>query len=379
MKKHPENIRIKREYFAFLKEAKRNGEQSVDAAAQALDRFEAYARKPFKSFHVQQAIGFKAHLAKQINPRTRRPLSNATVHATLAALKAFFVWLAGQPGYKSRMTYSAAEYFNLSAKDMAIAKAGGKLPVPTIEQIRHALSIMRQDSDIERRNRALIAFALLTGARDNAIASMLLKHVDLDQRRIYQDAREVRTKFAKSFPTFFFPVGEDIEQILVDWVHFLKVDRLWGLSDPLFPKTLMGLNSARHFEAEGLSRECWSNATRIRKIFQEAFVSTDLPYFNPHSFRKTLARLGEKVCQSPEAFKAWSQNLGHEKVLTTFTSYGPVGVERQAELIQATGRQSQGEADIAAILRNLADDHERATKNRPVCPGPPGDDLKVKA
>jgi integrase/recombinase XerD len=32
--------------------------------------------------------------------------------------------------------------------------------------------------------------------------------------------------------------------------------------------------------------------------------------------------------------KAWSQNLGHEGVLTTFSSYGPVSEKRQAELIK---------------------------------------------
>ncbi len=37
---NPINKRIKRTYFAYLKEAKRNGEQSVDAAAKALSRFE---------------------------------------------------------------------------------------------------------------------------------------------------------------------------------------------------------------------------------------------------------------------------------------------------------------------------------------------------
>ena len=41
-------------------------------------------------------------------------------------------------------------------------------------------------------------------------------------------------------------------------------------------------------------------------------------------FRKTLAQFGERVCETPEAFKAWSQNLGHENVLTTFASYGQV-------------------------------------------------------
>lgn len=77
-----------------------------------------------------------------------------------------------------------------------------------------------------------------------------------------------------------------------------------------------------------------SNATPIRTIFKEAFTHAGLPYFNPHSFRNTLVQLGETTCNNPEAFKAWSQNLGHEKVLTTFTSYGEVAYQRQGEIIR---------------------------------------------
>ena len=57
------NERIKRQYLGYLKEAKRLGEPSVDAAAGALDRFELYTkRRDFKLFHVEQAIGFKNRL-----------------------------------------------------------------------------------------------------------------------------------------------------------------------------------------------------------------------------------------------------------------------------------------------------------------------------
>ena len=75
---------------------------------------------------------------------------------------------------------------------------------------------MPAETDIERRNRALVAFTLLTGARDSAIASMKLKHVDLITNSVYQDAREVKTKFSKTFNTFFFPVGEEIREIVAD-------------------------------------------------------------------------------------------------------------------------------------------------------------------
>lgn len=60
---------------------------------------------------------------------------------------------------------------------------------------------MPATTEIERRDRALIAFTVLTGARDGAIASFKIRHVDIDQGQIDQDAREVRTKFSKSFVT----------------------------------------------------------------------------------------------------------------------------------------------------------------------------------
>jgi integrase len=69
--------------------------------------------------------------------------------------------------------------------------------------------------------------------------------------------------------------------------------------------------------------------------FKVAFASAGFPYFNPHSFRKTLALLGGQMCKSPEEYKAWSQNLGHENVLTTFSSYGDIGRTRQAEIIRS--------------------------------------------
>ena len=97
---------------------------------------------------------------------------------------------------------------------------------------------------------------------------------------------------------------------------------------------IISLGANRQFEAAGLTREHWSNATPIRTIFREAFANAGLPYFNPHSFRNTLVQLGQDLCKTPEQFKAWSQNLGHEKVLTTFLSYGEVACQRQGEIIR---------------------------------------------
>jgi integrase/recombinase XerD len=50
MRNHnPENERIKRRYFSYLKEARRRNEASIDGVAKALNRFETYTRfRPFQ-------------------------------------------------------------------------------------------------------------------------------------------------------------------------------------------------------------------------------------------------------------------------------------------------------------------------------------------
>jgi integrase len=328
-KNNPNNERIKREYFDYLKEAKRHSEPTVDAAAKALSRFEAYTRyRDFKAFRTEQAIAFKNHLAKQKGAQSGEALSKATLYATLTQLKRFFQWLAREPGYKSRIHYSDAEYFNLSEMDTRIATAEREPRVPTIEQIMHVLRTMTTKSEIELRNRAIVAFTLLTGARDGAIASMKLKHIDLVEKCVRQDARDVRTKFSKTFTTYFFPIDDEVFRIVEAWVSYLREEKLWGNDDPLFPATRISLGATRQFEVSGLDRAHWNSASRVRSIFRDAFVRAGLQYFNPHSFRNTLVKLSQDRCKSPEEFKAWSQNLGHEKVLTTFVSDGAVARDR---------------------------------------------------
>jgi hypothetical protein len=94
----------------------------IDAVAKALSRFEAYTRyRDFKAFHLQQAVAFKRHLAEPRGQQSGEKLSKAALLAALTQLKRFFQWLAWQPGYKSRVQYADAEYFNLSDKDTRIA------------------------------------------------------------------------------------------------------------------------------------------------------------------------------------------------------------------------------------------------------------------
>jgi integrase len=224
------------------------------------------------------------------------------------------------------------------------------------------IEALPNSTDIERRDRALIAFAILSGARDRAIISCQLKHIDIEQDLIEHDAREVRTKRAKTFTTWFFPVGDDFREIVVDWVAYLRKQKCFGPDDPLFPKTKVAPGDDLAFRAVSLDRAPWANANSVRDIFREACARAGLPYFNPHLFGNTLVQVAYDRKLDPEAWKAWSQNLGHESCLTTFSSYGTVPPARQAEIIRRLGEReaSPNFGANAELLRRLADQMERA-------------------
>jgi integrase len=362
IKRNAENERVKRRYLVYLKDAKGRDSASIDAAASAIERFEGYAKhRDFRSFDIEQARGFKAQLMATTNERTGNLLSASTVHATLAGLKAFFVWLADQRGYASRIKYADAEYFNPPDNLSRIATARRFKSCPTLGQVRAMIDALPNGTDIERRDRAVIAFAILSGARDRAIISFRLKHIDLKQDLIEHDARDVRTKRAKTFTTWFFPVGDDFRQIVVDWVSYLREEKGFGSDEPLFPKTKVAPGDDLAFRAVSLDRAPWANANPVREIFRDACGRAGLPYFNPHLIRNTIVQVAYDLKLDAEAFKAWSQNLGHENCLTTFSSYGTIPPARQAEIIRRLAiEDSFGDVSSEAeMLRRLADRMQR--------------------
>jgi len=153
---------------------------------------------------------------------------------------------------------------------------GGR-QIASIEHIRCVLDSTPAASDVQKRDRALIAFTLLTGARDNALASKSIKHVGLARRTVFQDARDVPTKNRKTFTTWFFPVGADVEAIVSDWISWLESEKRWGPEDALFPATKLTLGHSSGFENGGLDRKHWKSAAAIRKIFTTHSSKRDCP------------------------------------------------------------------------------------------------------
>ena len=55
-----------------------------------------------------------------------------------------------------------------------------------------------------------------------------------------------------------------------------------------------------------------------------------------------------------DELKAWSQNLGHERMLTTFLNYGEVPSDRQAEIFRSLSEPNEPASEVDEIAREFA-------------------------
>lgn len=335
MTKRPneKNERLKRQFIDYRKYARQLSDKSLDRELAALERFDVWnGRKDFAQFHIQWAMGFRAHLetAKGTNGK---PLSKSTMRAILATMREFTIWLSQQDGFRSRIRASDADYFKLSRRDEAEARAAPPRAAPGIKQAKRALDLMPQTTPREKRDKAIFALLCLTGVRVGALISLRIKHIDLEEKSVTQNPREVATKFGKSVHTFFAKGFPEAETALAEWMAYLEDEALFGPDDPLFPATAIAPQSNTGFAADGFERRAWKTSEPVRKIINGAFAVARLPAFGPHAFRHMLARHGAKTSESVAELVALSQNLGHTDVLTTLRSYGQIDRDTQRRLI----------------------------------------------
>lgn len=330
---NPINEQFKKQYEEALIHGAYRAKQTVDAVWKAINLFEMFTgHMDFVTFNTEQAKGFKRWLETQKN-KNGEPLSLSTVRSTLANVRDFFKWLAMHPKCIRKVDARAVMYLRLSDNDERASRATRETPVPTVDEIRQTLESMPYETDVQKRDRAIIAFTALTAIRDDALVTMKIKNVDIEKREIWQNPRNVRTKNRKSITTFFMAFDPLWEEIFTDWFTYITETLGFKDNDALFPKQFVKNNPEKMaFEAAGLSREHWATAQTVRDIFKQAFNGAGLQYYIPHSFRKTLVLWAMEHC-SQRQFKAISQNIGHENAMTTYNAYGKLPIHDQRKAV----------------------------------------------
>lgn len=231
---------------------------------------------------------------------------------------------------------------------------------PTFDEIRLTLFQRTPLTEMEMRDRAMIALLASTGVRDGALIGIKLKHIKITTKSLEQIPPEVKTKFGKIIYTRFFPVGDDIHQVVFDWIDYLRVEKGFDDACPVFPKEDLSIKASFHLQRGQLSRHHWADAGRVRDIVKEQFAAVGLPAFVPHRFRDSLGALRRVKCRSPEEHLAWSRNLGHESLQTTLL-YAPMDPAEQFEIMEKLEESDTvGKAEIEKALAVL----RKATEER---------------
>lgn len=367
MKKSFQNEVMKKQFFLYLKEVKGFSKDSIDAHERAVLLWqECHENKDFSGFGKQQVMGFKDWLVSRVN-RNGEPLSLVYRYNVLRRLRLFFEWLSMQPHYKSRINSTVVEYLSLSKKETRIAIQPNKRTIPPIEDVIKVIEAIDVQTEVDQRDRALICFTLLTGARISAIYSLPMKAFDETTLTVDQNPRfGVKTKFSKRIVTTFFPIEyEQAIHYFLDWYSYLKGKRGFTPDDPIFPQAVVenGTENISYYNTGEVEPLFWASSNSVRKIFQKRFLEAEIPYYHPHTFRHLVVKEFAKTRLTEEEKKAISQNLGHENTGTTFGSYGygHIEEERQVEIvknIKIGGREVEGkfsltQSDIKALAKAI--------------------------
>lgn len=349
-----ENELAKRRFFDYLKGGKGFDVKSVAKFAEAITQWQTFSEyADFSSFTKEKATAFREWLKTRDAKTDAGHLAMATQYNYLRRVKRFFKWLSEQPDYRNKVLKTDVDFLRLSMKDARIATSGTTKRMPTFDEVKKIIESIEVTNEIDKRDRAIICFALITGMRISAIATLKMKNFDKANKVIDQNPGDgVLTKNSKKILTTFFQIGwSEPERYFMEWYDHL-VQKGSKPDEPIFPSTLKGFSNENDYSKALVSGEFWSSSGGARKIFEKRCISAGLPYFHPHSFRHLVVSMMSKTRLTEEEKKAISMNLGHENVTTTFRAYGGYGNmsgEDAVKIVQkiTTGQNSEGIAGFS--------------------------------
>lgn len=360
------NELIKKRYFSYLEESEGYSQSSIQAHENAIILWQQFAEhEDFGKFNKTKAKDFKEWLKEKPSKGFTKKINLSYCYHNLQRLKKFFSWLAQQPNYKSRIIQTDIQFLNLSKKETRAALATKRNKIPTLDEVIQVIESIDPKTEIDMRDRALICFTLLTGARITAISSLPIESFDKNGLTVDQNPKlGVKTKFSKRIVTTFFPISyEPAQKHFIEWFDYLVTKKDFAPTDPIFPATKLenGKENINYYNTGEVEMKFWQNSSSARKIFEKRFTNARVPYYHPHTLRHLVVREFTKIPLTEEEKKAISQNLGHENVGTTFGSYGygNINEDKQISIVrnidlngkQAVVRYQFTEQEIANIVK----------------------------
>lgn len=321
------NEEMIRKYIQYLISSKGLSEYTKKIFLRSIRKFnEVINNKQYSKLTVDKIIEAKNLLDTNLQKRT--------FIMYMKQLHNFYEWLSNQKGFKALS--DKVEYFNLSKKDKKLDYCSKQefKEYPTLEYVKKLVNSIPNETDKDKRDRALISFLCLTGVRVDALVSLSMQCIDIDNLIVKQYPRlNTRTKFGKTIVSKIFHFDNELVDIFVDWYNYLK-DNGFQNTDPLFPK-MKSIKDTDNltFKQSKLSKE-FISGTRFVKILSNLCKERNITYYSPHRYRDLAINLILSKIPYGEEIKIISQNFGHSDIATTIDYYGSYNPNQLVEKLK---------------------------------------------
>lgn len=327
-----ENVIMKKKYYDRTKTIV--SEKTICQIAKAIEKFDKFTN--YQNFKLWDFSSTK----KYIKYLKDEKLALNTQSSYLKHLRDFFIWLSDQPGYKSKINRADTKYIALSHNEMNSLKTQIPKEYPTFEQAKAIFNVIKPQNEVKSRNKALMALAILTGMRVDSLRTLKIGDINLDKMEIIQ----VNAKFGKEILSKIFNFDTELKDCFLEWLKYLKEEKLYGNSDPVFPKNKQTQSKENlSFVYDEVEPLFWQSNSSISKIFKENSKMANLPPFSPHKYRHLSIYLAYEKVKSTKhpclVIKALSQHFGHKDIRTSLEVYAPLSRAKLSEILNEVNNQ----------------------------------------
>lgn len=353
------NELIKRQYFCWMTDANGCCENTATIAKNALLSFEEFTEDAdYGTVNKNTLIEFKNWFLR----RTVRgkPITLATNNTYLRHLRKFFTWLCLQKGYRGKITPETISYLNLNNNQKQEALQHTPTRYPNLQYVMSLVNTIKVKSEIDLMERALICFALISGARIQSMAT--LRFGCFDENTLIVDlnpSKGVKTKKSKHIVTKLLIFDDKLLEYFLGWYHHLK-KKGYKSDDPLFPrhKRQKDNNNLCFGEPVEVEPFFWKGLNRIRAIFEQRSQNAGLPYFHPHTFRHLHLALALQACSNEEEKAAVCQNIGHSRLSMAdyYVKKEPEKLSETLNSLDVSGKSKKPHNEKLNKIRKILDE-----------------------
>ncbi len=345
-KKYAENLKMHKRYLVWCANAEGKCESTVRGISNVLYSFALnMGNRSYKKLTDHMIVNYK--------DKIRKEKSVATYCSHVSIINKFLRWLMSQHGYKRAITADLVAYMRPTGEERRIAQIPAERNIMSLHSVKKLFHSIPNETPIDMRDKAIVALLMTTGARHNALISLPIGCVHLQETYyIDQNPRKgVNTKNKKRIVSVIVNIDKEFTHAIKHWYEYLRTQG-YGDLDPFFPKAKQAYNRENHCFANSKDVEpaFFASHTSLCEVIRKRCKNAGLPYFSPHKFRHLLVKTVKELNLSSKESKCFSQSLGHEHEETTYGTYGKFN---EQEVINT----------VSSIQANKTESHVRDAKS----------------